>query len=46
MGAVALQTAGRMICDTAAVGGGLALGTLPQRALISRRDATIVMTKR
>jgi hypothetical protein len=46
MGAVALQIAGRMICDTAAVGGGLALRTLSQRALALRRDATIVMTKR
>jgi hypothetical protein len=46
MGAVVLQTAGWMICDTAAAGGGLALRTLPQRALTSRRDATIVMTKR
>jgi hypothetical protein len=35
-----------MICDTAAVGGGLAFRTVAQRALISHRDATIVMTKR
>jgi len=45
MGAVVLQTAGWMICDTAAVRGGLALRNCPN-AITSRRDATIVMTKR